>query len=219
MVLALGADIDAAEPAGGDPDRDGARAPDEVLQAERRLALGPLEDAEHAVHDREADRAECGSDQGRLAAMRIEQLGREQSADTEHRDEAERQRHERHATDVGAHVERVEDASQDVVDEDRDQQETAADQRAQDEDEVLDGDGEHRLDSIRSPTPAGHPGGRAPARADQRLGPKRRESQDSTGVGSSVAAPSRTAAEPGASAGSGGAAPRPNGISPRLPRR
>ncbi len=85
------------------------------------------------------DESEPGTDDRGLAAVDVEDLGREQAADPEHRDEREQQRHERHAADI-----EVEDGAEDVVDEDGDQQQPAADERADDEDEVLDRDLEHR---------------------------------------------------------------------------
>ncbi len=76
---------------------------------------------------------------GRLAAVDIEDLRREQPADAEHRDERQQQRHEADAADI-----EVEDGAEDVVDEHGDQQQPAADQGADDEDEVLDRDVDHR---------------------------------------------------------------------------
>ena len=49
-------------------------------------------------------------DERGLAAVDVEDLGREQPADAEHRDERQEQRHERHAADV-----EVEDRAEDVV--------------------------------------------------------------------------------------------------------
>ena len=97
-------------------------------------------------------RPNAGADERGLAAVDVEDLGGEQAADAEHRDEREQQRHQRHAADV-----EVEDRAEDVVDDDRDEQQPAADQRADDEDEVLDRDVDHR--AITSPPPtAGRPG-------------------------------------------------------------
>ena len=79
------------------------------------------------------------ADERRLAAVDVQDLGREQAADAEHRDERQQQRHERHAADV-----EVEDRPEDVVEQDGDEQQPTADQRADDEDEVLDRDLEHR---------------------------------------------------------------------------
>ena len=75
--------------------------------------------------------------------MDVQDLGREQPADAEHRDEREQQRHQRDAADVEADVERIEDPAQDVVDEDGQQQQAAPDERADNEDQVLDRDLEH----------------------------------------------------------------------------
>jgi hypothetical protein len=79
----------------------------------------------------------------------VQPLGGEQPADAEHGDERQGQWDQRHAADVEADVERVEEPAKDVVDEDRDQQQAAAHDRADDEHEILDRDVEHR------PTPSG----------------------------------------------------------------
>ena len=102
------------------------------------------------------------------------------------------------------------------------EQQAAADQRAHDEDEVLDRDVDHRL---RLDASLGRPGSRLEHQDNGRASPGRgaaagvrdrgcgasvgraeqeRSSQRSSG-GTEVGAPSRTAAEPGASGGSDGA--------------
>ena len=60
------------------------------------------------------DQAEGRPDERGLAAVDVEDLGREQAADAEHRDERQQQRHQRHAADV-----EVEDGAEDVVDQRR----------------------------------------------------------------------------------------------------
>ena len=52
------------------------------------------------VGDAQPDDAEPGADERRLATVDVEDLGREQAADAEHRDEREQQRHQRDAADV-----------------------------------------------------------------------------------------------------------------------
>ena len=73
--------------------------------------------------------------------------------DAEHRDEREQRRHERDAADREVDVEGVEEAAQDVVEEDGDQEQPAADERGEDEDEVLDrnGDRRHAIPSAAKP--------------------------------------------------------------------
>ena len=215
--LALGLDEDAPEPAGRDRDRDRRRARRRgstsrtgSSPSDRRRTVNITNTIPNA--DEPADRAD---DRGR-AGVQVEDLGREQPAHAEHRDEPEEERHQRHAADVEADVERVEDAAEDVVDEDGDQQQAAADQRADDEDQILDRD-DHPAPPPRRPAgrpsgqgydAAGRRGGRGPAgrrdepprrqESDQPPGPKRSDSHDSRGVWRSACAPSRTDAEPGA---------------------
>src|SRR4029079_15506431 len=65
------------------------------------------------------------------------------TADAEHRHEAEHHRHQGHTTDVEVDVQGVEDAAQDVLDEDGDEQQPAAHERAQDEHPIFDRNGDH----------------------------------------------------------------------------
>jgi len=60
----------------------------------------------------------------------------EEAADSEHRDEAKEQRGGRNAADVEADVQRAQQAAEHVVDDQREQEETAAKQEAGAEDEV-----------------------------------------------------------------------------------
>ena len=76
--------------------------------------------------------------------MEVQDLGREDPADAEHRDEREERRHERDAADREVDVERVEEPAEDVVQQDRDQEQAAADERGEDEHEVLDRNGDRR---------------------------------------------------------------------------
>ena len=152
-------------------------------------------------------------DDRRLAAVDVEDLGREQPADAEHRDERQQQRHQRHAADV-----EVEDGAEDVVDQHRDQQQAAADEGADDEDEVLDRDVDHRglaplrdrprtrrerQDSGRERRDEGRT--RAAVRAVSRAGPNRSVSQRSSGLTRGARAPTpqrgRTRRVVGAAAG------------------
>ena len=89
-----------------------ASSPTRSLDRERLAGLGAPEDAEQAVGDAQPGEPEDGADERRLAAVDVEDLGREQAADAEHRDERQQQRHERDAADV-----EVEDGAEDVVDE------------------------------------------------------------------------------------------------------
>ena len=93
--------------------------------------------------------------------MDVEHLGREQPADPEHRHERQEERHERHAADV-----EVEDRAQDVIDEDRDQQEATTHEGADDEDEILDRDIDHRTQPL--------PSYRARMRREDRIATRRR---------------------------------------------
>ena len=78
----------------------------------------PPERPEQHEGDREADDAEADADERGRAAVEVEDLGREEPADAEHRDEREERRHERDAADGEVDVEGVEDAAEDVVEED-----------------------------------------------------------------------------------------------------
>src|SRR5216117_3780484 len=217
--LALGLDEDAPEPAGRDADRDGRLSADQGRGRERIRAFGSSESGEHHVDDREADRPADRADEPRLRSVDAEDLRREQSADAEHRHEPEQERHERHAADVEAEMERVENSTEDVVDDDGDEQQPAADQRADDEHQVVDRDGDHPPRCLLPLARSGDPwreayDDRAGRSADQSLGPNRMESHDSSGVSRSTAAPRRTDADPGApSTGTGTDGSSVNGIS------
>src|SRR5206468_2360364 len=102
----------------------------------------------------------------------------------------------------------------------------SADQRAGDEHQVVDRDGDHPPRCLLPLARSGDPwreayddrtAGRS---ADQSLGPNRMESHDSSGVSRSTAAPRRTDADPGApSTGAGTDGSSVNGISLALPNR
>ena len=142
--LAFLLDQHAAVAAGRDADRDEGVVADQVARS--RTARPPAarrRSVNRTVRDGHPDEPEDRPDEGRLAAVQVEDLGGEQATDTEHRDERQQQRHERHAADV-----EVEDGAQDVVEEDRQQEQAAADQRADEEHEVLDRDVDH-LDGRR----------------------------------------------------------------------
>ncbi len=85
--LALGLDEDAAVATGRDADLDIRVVPDEIARRERFRRLRPAERAEDDVGDPQAGEAERGADHRRLTAVEIEDLGGEQTADPEHRDE------------------------------------------------------------------------------------------------------------------------------------
>ena len=126
-------------PAGIDTETDAGRPT--RLEVENGLVPSDRRSAPNMIeHDQEADHPADRPDEGGRAGVQVEDLGREQPADAEHRDEPEEERHQGHATDVEADMEGVEDAAEDVVDEDGDQQQAAADQGTDDEDQILDRD-------------------------------------------------------------------------------
>lgn len=142
MGLALLLHQDAAETTGRDADGHERLVADQVPDRERFGGLRSSEQAEEQERDAHAGEAEAGPDDGSLAAVDVDHLGGEEAAHPEHRNEGEQQRHQRDAADV-----EVDDRAQDVVDEDGDQQESTADQRADDEDEIFDRDVDHRSSS------------------------------------------------------------------------
>src|SRR4029078_7200533 len=153
VAPALGLDEDAPISAGRDANADERLAADEIARRERRRALGAPKDREEHQDEPESECAADRADGGRLATVDVEDLRREQAADAEHRDEPEGQRHQGDAAEIGADMERVEEPTEDVVDENRDEEQPAADQRADDENEVFDRDLDHRPLATSAPTP------------------------------------------------------------------
>src|SRR5439155_4013455 len=112
--------------------------------------------AEHGEHDEdepEPERAADRADDRGLAAVHVEDLGREQATDTEHRHEPEGQRHQGDTAEIDAEVERVEDPTEDVDDQDGNEEDATAHERADDEDEVFNRDLDHRPSGSSTPTP------------------------------------------------------------------
>jgi hypothetical protein len=142
--LAFGSDVDGAHPARRDRHAHRTGMADEVTDRERSPAFGAAQRSEQEVRHREANEAEPDPDRRRRAAVEVEDLGGEDAADSEHGDEREERRHERDAADREVDVEGVEQAAEDVVEQDGDQEQPTADEGGEDEDEVLDGHGDRR---------------------------------------------------------------------------
>ncbi len=116
-----------------------ASVPDEVAEWRTGRRLGPSEQAEEAVRDAEADETE---DRRRSAAAWPPWRSRTWVAKIPPTPNIETNASSSGMSDTPP-IE-VDDGAEDVVDEDRDQQQPATDQRADDEDEVLDRDVQHR---------------------------------------------------------------------------
>src|SRR5204862_578935 len=130
------ADEDTAKPVGWDGDGHLAGRSDHVLQAERLCRLGPAQRFERAKYDTGPQGAGHDSDQRGAARPQAEAVQPEQATDPEHGDEAEQNRRRGHATEVEAKVNDVQEAAEDVVEDERQQEKAAADKQAAPEYEI-----------------------------------------------------------------------------------
>src|ERR1700674_5408123 len=120
----------------GDSDGNAPRRPDHVLQAEGLGRLGLAQDLEGPEDDTGAEQPGDGGDQRGASSPGAEAVDPQQAADSKHRDEAKQQGRRRHSSEIETDVDRAQEAAEKIVEDQREEKESAAQQKAAPEDEI-----------------------------------------------------------------------------------
>ena len=122
---------------------DPAGRADHVLELELGTRLGPPEGAEQQANRDGADRAGHDPDDGRRGAAHAQDLACEQASGPEQRDEGEDRRHDPAAAHVVVDADDIGEPAEELAEDDRDEEQAAADEQAEQEDRVADIDLDH----------------------------------------------------------------------------